>query len=120
MAKQLHPLLDPDGNLWPFWTVLDHEGGPPWDPTARHYCWAYPLDITPPNTAAISGHSTIVEALAEARAWAALPLIPRGLCIWCRALAWGPSVPRWNAYQGENLMIVPSTLYWDILLGPPP
>jgi hypothetical protein len=120
MVKILHPWFDLDDNPRPFWTCVVHSGGLPWDPATRHYVWAYPLEGPWPDIAGSTAHDTLLEALLEARTWAAMPMVPRTLCYWCRNGATGPWLPRWNIYRGENKMIVPVTLYWDILTGPPP
>jgi len=102
--------------------VMIYHFGPwqPWDSLAVHAVYAYPLASFPGSPSGYFLQYDLVNALLCAKTFAAMPMIPRDLCYECRNGAYGPSVPRWNIYRGENLMHVPPAFFWDILDGPPP
>jgi hypothetical protein len=106
----------------PMFAVLIYHFGPsePWDPLAVHSVYAYPISSFPSGPSGYYLQFDLDNALVCAKTFAAMPQIPRDLCIECRNHAYGPQLPRWNIYRGENLMHTPPCIFWDAGEGPPP
>jgi hypothetical protein len=96
-----------------WYTMVFHNYYQLGDPLCEHAIYAYWLYHAPEPAGAYKWHPTYEEALLEARSWAAMPQIPRDLCVYCRNLDYGPNTPRWNIYRGEDRMIVPMTFFGE-------
>ena len=90
------------------------------DPLSVHAIYYYPSLGIPPDVTAAHYHDTLDEAILEAYAWLVLPQLVKDICMGCRSFAFGPNVPRWNIYRGQDQSPVPVNQLWDAFLGPPP
>lgn len=106
--KRYWGVLEPP---WVWLTAVYHHGGRPWEADCRHYIWACHFEDVPEPPGGMAIHTTLASAQLEAKTWAAMPMVPRDICVYCRLLAMGPNWPRWNIYRGEDRMAVPMTIH---------
>ena len=91
-----------DDPAWTHTTILSHLYWiDPFEPGAYHTVYGYPLDYP---TLYVDGWQTMPSielAILAAQAWASRPEMMADICIACRFLDYGPSLPRWNIDRGE-------------------
>lgn len=90
----------------------------PYDPLAYHTIYAYSPAVLQPAYAAYQMAPDWESALVVAKAWSVMPWMMLDLCRVCRYLGWGPAIPRWNIYRGQEHVraLDPSGLYKPYLL----
>ena len=85
----------------------------PYEPHAYHTIYPYRFEDLPPWADAYQSALRLEEGTEDldlvfargiimAHGWAAMPAMMMDICLACRFHDYGPALPRWNIYRGEE------------------
>lgn len=108
MAK-IRPYIPPEQGPFLFVTVVHVCGEDRFAPDAWHLIWWYTQEDLLPGASAWAFVDTAEHGEIMAKGWASRPAMINDVCIYCRYYDYGPAIPRWNIYRGEEHA---SRLWW--------
>ncbi len=101
MAK-IRPYIPPEEAPIFYLTAIHFSGEEKFGPDAWHCIWWYVLDDLYPAAHVWAFVDTSAHGEIMAKAWASRPAMINDACVFCRHYDYGPAIPRWNIYRGEE------------------
>lgn len=101
MAK-IRPYI-PTGPAPLFYVTVIHFSGPDaFGPQAWHCIWVYTPEELYPGADVWAYVDTLAHGEIMARGWSSFPAMINDACLSCRYSDYGPALPRWNIYRGQE------------------
>lgn len=99
---KIRPYIPPEEGPFFFVTVIHFSPPDRFGPGAWHCIWWYIPEDLYPGAHVWAFVDTAEHGAIMAQSWASMPAMINDACVYCRAYDYGPAIPRWNIYRGQE------------------